>query len=553
MSSLVSSLPSTSKTYDVFRDFSKSESDRRKRSKRDVDVPPYGKRKNFVPQILEDYGDGGAYPEIHIAQYPLNMGRAKGTSSTSVISTETSAETGAIEYDGVITQGMRENQIVQTKFTDMIEKNIVDDEDLMRPSEEETKKLAEETRNAIMKAISKKVAKSKPLNPGGVQERKEKFVRYTPRTDAPGYNPNIKQRIIRMVEAQVDPMEPPKFKHKKVPGGPPSPPVPIMHSPDRKVTKEEWKNWQIPPCISNWKNARGYTIPLDKRLAADGRGLQETTVNSKFAKFAESLYIAERKAREEVETRAKLARKARMSAKANQEEELRRIAEQARQAHASLSRKRPRDESSSDSGSSGSDSDSDEEESRQRRRDDDDDEARRRRDRIRAERKRERERDLRLEALGKRSKTMRDLDRDVSERVALGLPTGKQKTQTQYDTRLFNRSEGMDSGFGRDDEYNLYSKPLFNKGAGDQIYRPRKSAGDVYGTTEEHLDTIRSQGERFKPDRDFAGVADAREKGFKRDGPVQFERRNDVGKNDEDDEADPFGLDTLLNEAKKKS
>eukprot|EP00938_MAST-03A_sp_MAST-3A-sp1_P005070 g5070.t1 len=553
MSSLVSSLPSTSKTYDVFRDFSKSESDRRKRSKRDVDVPPYGKRKNFVPQILEDYGDGGAYPEIHIAQYPLNMGRAKGTSSTSVISTDTSAETGAIEYDGVITQGMRENQIVQTKFTDMIEKNIVDDEDLMRPSEEETKKLAEETRNAIMKAISKKVAKSKPLNPGGVQERKEKFVRYTPRTDAPGYNPNIKQRIIRMVEAQVDPMEPPKFRHKKVPGGPPSPPVPIMHSPDRKVTKEEWKNWQIPPCISNWKNARGYTIPLDKRLAADGRGLQETTVNSKFAKFAESLYIAERKAREEVETRAALARKARMSAKANQEEELRRIAEQARQAHASLSRKRPRDESSSDSGSSGSDSDSDEEESRQRRRDDDDDEARRRRDRIRAERKRERERDLRLEALGKRSKTMRDLDRDVSERVALGLPTGKQKTQTQYDTRLFNRSEGMDSGFGRDDEYNLYSKPLFNKGAGDQIYRPRKSAGDVYGTTEEHLDTIRSQGERFKPDRDFAGVADAREKGFKRDGPVQFERRNDVGKNDEDDEADPFGLDTLLNEAKKKS
>ena len=34
------------------------------------------------------------------------------------------------------------------------------------------------------------------------------------------------------------------------------------------------QDWKIPPCISNWKNAKGYTIPLDKRLAADGRGLQ---------------------------------------------------------------------------------------------------------------------------------------------------------------------------------------------------------------------------------------------------------------------------------------
>jgi hypothetical protein len=33
--------------------------------------------------------------------------------------------------------------------------------------------------------------------------------------------------------------------------------------------------WKIPPSISNWKNAKGYCIPLDKRLAADGRGLQE--------------------------------------------------------------------------------------------------------------------------------------------------------------------------------------------------------------------------------------------------------------------------------------
>merc|ERR1719181_587080 len=108
---------------------------------------------------------------------------------------------------------------------------------------------------------------------------------------------------------------PPKFKHKKVPRGPGSPPVPVMHSPQRKVTVKDQMMWKIPPCISNWKNARGYTIPLDKRLAADGRGLQEATINGKFAKLAESLYIAERKAREEVEMRASLRKKLLMKQK----------------------------------------------------------------------------------------------------------------------------------------------------------------------------------------------------------------------------------------------
>jgi len=57
--------------------------------------------------------------------------------------------------------------------------------------------------------------------------------------------------------------------------GPPSPPPPVLHSPPRKVSVKEQNEWKIPPCISNWKNPKGFTIPLDKRLAADGRGLQE--------------------------------------------------------------------------------------------------------------------------------------------------------------------------------------------------------------------------------------------------------------------------------------
>ncbi|KAK0604014.1 hypothetical protein LWI29_011197 [Acer saccharum] len=96
-----------------------------------------------------------------------------------------------------------------------------------------------------------------------------------------------------MVEKPVDPLEPPKFKHKRVPKASGSPPVPIMHSPPRPVTVKDQQDWKIPPCISNWKNPKGYTIPLDKRLATDGRGLQEVQINDNFAKLSEALYVAE--------------------------------------------------------------------------------------------------------------------------------------------------------------------------------------------------------------------------------------------------------------------
>ena len=74
--------------------------------------------------------------------------------------------------------------------------------------------------------------------------------------------------------------------------------MPVMHSPPRAVSAKEQQDWKIPPCISNWKNAKGYTIPLDKRLAADGRGLQETAINDNFAKMTEALYVAEQNARQ---------------------------------------------------------------------------------------------------------------------------------------------------------------------------------------------------------------------------------------------------------------
>src|ERR1700733_3413558 len=40
-------------------------------------LPAYGMRRGWQPMSQDDFGDGGAYPECHVAQYPLDMGRKK--------------------------------------------------------------------------------------------------------------------------------------------------------------------------------------------------------------------------------------------------------------------------------------------------------------------------------------------------------------------------------------------------------------------------------------------------------------------------------------------
>merc|ERR1712078_15130 len=122
---------------------------------------------------------------------------------------------------------------------------------------------------------------------------------------------------------QLDPLEPPKNKIIRVPRMPPEPPTPIMSSPPKALSASEAANWKIPPAVSNWKNAKGFIIPLDKRLAADGRTLQETKINDKFAKLSEALYIAEQKAREYTELRNRIAREQAIREKERKDAEMR--------------------------------------------------------------------------------------------------------------------------------------------------------------------------------------------------------------------------------------
>ncbi|XP_049393247.1 SNW/SKI-interacting protein A-like [Solanum stenotomum] len=313
---------------------------------------------------------------------------------------------------------------------------------------------------------------------------------------------NSQERIIKMLGMPVDPIDPPKFKHKKIPRASGSPPVPLMHSPPRSISVKDQLDWNIPPCISDWKNPKGYTIPLDRHIASNGRGLQEVHVNDNLAKFTEALNVAEEQARKAVAMRFKVQEEIMLKHKENKEMELRELASKARsdQKNAAclmndMNYERARED-------------------------------RLQRKKIFEERCSER----RLEAtMGgeKKRKITRDRDRDISEKLALGMASTSRGGEVMiYDQRLFNQEKGVASGFApTDDAYNIYDRGLFtapHQPALSILYRPNKDVdSDMYGGGADEK-TDRS----FKPDTAFVGTSERR---GPRDTPVKFE-------------ADPFGL-----------
>lgn len=199
--------------------------------------------------------------------------------------------------------------------------------------------------------------------------------------------------------------------------------------------------------------------------------LFQVSINDKFASLSESLYIAERSAREQIRTRNELVKQKKQQEENVREQQLRELAAKARHERAAVVNQ----EVSKDlAGRELSDHE--------------DDEAQRRRSQIDRDRRRKVERELRLEVrtffnlvilncqifqrAGKQNKRTRDEDRDISEKIALGQakPTAQEGL---FDSRLFNQSAGMDSGYagGDDEKYDVYDKPLFVDRSKQSIYR----------------------------------------------------------------------------------
>lgn len=394
------------------------------------------------------------------------MGR-KSPSTSNALAVKVDAE-GKVRYDDIARQGHSDKRIVHASFRDLIplrQRADVGEISLDRPSEEDVAVQTEKTKAALTALVTGAVATQKPKNIKGNTRNNPTYVRYSPANQM-GDTTRKNDRILKIVERQQDPMEPPKFKHKKIPRGPPSPPPPVMHSPPRKLTAEDQEAWKIPPPVSNWKNPKGYTVPLDKRLAADGRGLQDVAINDKFAQFAEALFTADRHAREEVKQRALMQQKLAEKERAQKEDQLRLLAQKAREERMQRgSRARSNGRSRSRSLSSSSRSDSQ------------DDEAIREREQMRRDRRQENEKHFRQSRMGTERRIQmiaREQNRDISERVALGLAKPTQSSESMLDSRLFNQTSGFDTGFNEDQ---AYDRPLFAaQDAIRSIYRPRAGA-----------------------------------------------------------------------------
>lgn len=109
-------------------------------------MPPYLHRQGFVPRSQDDFGDGGAFPEVHIAQYPLHMGEpgkvqsnlasalftivASSNScacwhaqkSQAVVAVGVGAD-GGVDHTAIVKQN-RGKQKVHASFSDLVEKRV---------------------------------------------------------------------------------------------------------------------------------------------------------------------------------------------------------------------------------------------------------------------------------------------------------------------------------------------------------------------------------------------------------------------------------------------
>jgi SNW domain-containing protein 1 len=75
----------------------------------------------FVPRKPEDFAGGGAFPEIHVAQYPLDMGRPDAIRSARTLAVSINGE-GQVNYNALVQQGSNKGKIVHSEHTAIVPK-----------------------------------------------------------------------------------------------------------------------------------------------------------------------------------------------------------------------------------------------------------------------------------------------------------------------------------------------------------------------------------------------------------------------------------------------
>ena len=398
---------------------------------------------------------------------------------------------------------------------------------LKKPSEESTLQNIYNTKKALEKLSNHRIKtyqsfKTNNLNLDSNKNNQltYKYINY--QFDSQN-NSSKNSHLIKLVALPVDPLSNIKYRHHKIPLSNTNEKnfVPVLQTPSKPLSLEEQKKWKIPPCVNMSNNPKGLVIPLDIRLANDGRNLREYKANKNFAKFADILALTEKNVRKEIDERNKIAQSIQIAAAMKKELELKEAAKQARMERKSfnknnnassvvysldnsdfLNNNKNREESHILNNKRKRSMNSEEEKESNERKE---------RNELREIRKKEIEYERRQELIKKYEKE----GRDINDKVLLGQ-NNMINNNNVIDSRLYEIEGGIENPFDYNEDVQVYDKPLFNdKNKLSNIYKNFNSTGGE--NTKKLMGKILSQkGKLFNTDLDAINS--------RKEGPVQFEK-----------------------------
>ncbi len=403
---------------------------------------------------------------------------------------------------------------------------------LKKPSEEATLQNIYNTKKALEKLSNHRIKTYQSFKTNSLTSESNKnnnlcykYINY--QFDSNNNNPNSKpnSHLIKLVALPVDPLSNLKYRHHKIPLSNTNEKnfVPVLQSPPTPLSLEEQKKWKIPPCVNMSNNPKGLVIPLDIRLANDGRNLREYKANKNFAKFADILTLTEKNVRKEIEDRNKIAQSIQIAAAMKKEQELKEAAKQARMERNSLNNYTNSNKSYNNNSNmiyslDTSDILSNKKEEKnflknKRERSINEEEIKeiKERNELREIRKKEIEYERRIEIMKKYEKE----GRDVNDKVLLGQ-NNIINNNNVIDSRLYEVEGGIENPFDYEEDCEVYDKPLFNgKNKISNIYKNFNSSGGE--NSKKLMGKILSQkGKLFTNDIDVLNS--------RKEGPVQFEK-----------------------------
>lgn len=329
--------------------------------------------------------------------------------------------------------------------------------ELPRPSQQEIDETYERTKRFMDKILSKNLQPEAATVKSSEQAHAESY-ELTYETKQP--SGAVKTRKLKIVEKAQDPLQPSTIRARKVVAPPVEEEItPLFHKTDaagsaKTLTQEERAEWDIPAAISSWKNPKGHTLSLDKRLMMDARYNKNNSgpheVSEGFAQLSNALEVADHQARQNMKVLAESKRRLADEEAREKEQKMHLLAQKARE-------ERENERTSS---------------ARLRRRiADHEHDAAERRQVAREARMGELEKDLSKSKM-RTADRLRELaysqGRDVSERVILSAAKATESSESHYDSRLFSKGANASA---RRHEDQLYDRPLFDQQARDSTNR----------------------------------------------------------------------------------